>query len=77
MAEEGETETETRTDPPEHETARETPPEADAGRAELSSRVDTLSTQVGELTATVQGLLQKGEQDSTPVRRPWTHAGGR
>lgn len=40
-------------------------------------RVDTLTTKVDELTTMVQDLLNKGEQDTTPVRRPWTHAGGK
>lgn len=40
-------------------------------------RVDTLTTKVDELTTMVQDLLNKGEQDTSPVRRPWTHAGGK
>lgn len=38
-------------------------------------RVDSLATKVDELSTMVQDLLQKGEQDTTPVHRPWTHAG--
>ena len=41
------------------------------------SEFDSLRTSVDELTSQVQDLTQRGEQDTTPVRKPWTHRGSR
>ena len=75
MAEE-DNETKTETPPETHH--EEKPPEVhhDA-HDELTNRVNGLSTKVDELTTLVSELTQQQHQDTTPVRRPWTHAGGR
>lgn len=44
---------------------------------ELRTQVNELSEKVNELTGLVQLVLEKGEPDTTPVRRPWTHWGNK
>jgi len=55
-------------EPPKEEPAKETRPEDNTKEllSELSGRVDTLAAQVAVLT-------DPGEQDSSPVKPPWTH----
>lgn len=57
------------------------PPVTPPARADddIRSVVSDLSSKVEELTGLVTGVIATGAavQDSTPVRKPWTHWGGK
>lgn len=51
-----------------------TPPAPQTDTA-LTELVHNLSQKVDELTETVATLVTKGDPDTTPVKKPWTHWG--
>lgn len=70
------------TEPEETAPTPETPPavtppaQADNN---VQEAISALSSKVEELSGIVTGIIASGgaQQDSTPVRKPWTHWGGK
>ncbi len=46
---------------------------------DVREAISSLTTKVEELSGMVTGILASGggQQDETPVRKPWTHWGGK
>lgn len=67
------------TKPEETTPAPETVPPAVTPKPEVDTTFQDLCKRVDDLTETVQGIVNNGtpEPDTTPVRKPWTHWGGR
>jgi hypothetical protein len=53
----------------------EEPPAHVPPHDDTHDRLNALTTTVNEMKEVLDSVVNKGEPDSTPVRRPWTHYG--